>query len=114
MKNIIEDIQEELELFFDDLNWTYIFIFVIVLYGIKHRQEFEWYNAISKSKNWESLKVWTAGFIIAGLFSLFRWLGENTFDSEYISTLLRSWIVVIVFHAVIDKKISNLHNKKDI
>ena len=112
MKNIIEDIQEELDFFFDDLNWTYILMFVMILYGIKHRQEFEWYNTISNSKNWESLKVWVAGLIVGGLFSLFRWLGENTFDSEYVSTLLRSWIVVIDFHSVIDKKISNIDNKE--
>ena len=43
---IFTDIQDEVELFFEDLNWTYILVYVFVLYGMKHKEEFLWYNNI--------------------------------------------------------------------
>lgn len=112
---IFQDIQHELEFFFSDLNWTFIFVFVICLYGMRHKPEFRWYNHFFNARpKIKDFKVWTAGFIIGILFCLFRWLDETVvFNAKYISTLLRSWLVVIVFNSVFTNKIEDItHEKK--
>jgi hypothetical protein len=111
MVSVFEDIQVEVESFFNGLNWTFIMIFVFVLYGIKHKEEFEWYNKILDKSNFKSFKVWIAGFIIALFFCLFKNLEEQLTLSDasaYISTLLRSWIVVIVFNSIFSDRISKI------
>jgi len=104
--DIFKDIQKDVEFFFADLNWTYILIYVFVLYGIKHKEEFEWYNNLfDRNKQLKSFKVWVAGIAILGLFCTFRALGVELFNSEYVSQLMRSWIMVIVFNSIFNKKI---------
>ncbi len=106
--DIFKDIQGEVEFFFDDLNWTYILIYVFVLYGIKHKEEFQWFNDLfDKNKYIKSFKVWIAGLIIILIFTIFKGL-ESGLEVSYISQILRSWIVVIVFNSVFSKKISQI------
>lgn len=46
-----DDIKEAVGFFITGLNWTYIIIFALVIYGIKNEEEFEWYkNLTSKTK----------------------------------------------------------------
>lgn len=108
--DVFVDIQTELEAFFKGLNWTYIFIYTMVLYGIKHKQEFVWYNKLLKRWNITEFKTWLAGITVGIFFCLFATLG-NKMCSEYVSTLLRSWILVIVFNSFFDKKISQAENR---
>lgn len=106
--DIFKDIQGEVEFFFDDLNWTYILIYVFILYGIKHKEEFQWFNDIfDKTKRLKSFKVWIAGLIVIVLFVLFKGL-ESGLEVSYISQILRSWIIVIVFNSIFSKKISQI------
>lgn len=105
MEGIFEDIQSELEYFFDDLNWTFIIIFVFVLYGIKNKEEFSWFNKIFDLKeSIKPFKVWAAGLIIMLFFTFFKYL-ETGIDAAYVSMLFRSWILVIVFNSVFSDKI---------
>jgi hypothetical protein len=103
-----------LEFFFSDLNWTFIFMFVICLYGLKHKAEFRWYNNLFNSNpKIKDFKIWVAGLIIGTFFCFFRWLDDTAvFNSNYVSTMLRSWLVVIVFNSVFTDKISDLTNEK--
>ena len=104
--DLFKDIQKDVEFFFADLNWTYILIYVFVLYGIKHKEEFDWYNNLfDNNKKLKPFKVWVAGITIIGLFCTFRAAGVEAFNSEYVSQLLRSWIMVIVFNSIFNKKI---------
>lgn len=105
--DILVDLQKELELLFDDLNWTFILIYVFVLYGIKHKEEFKWYLDLIKKINAESFKVWIAGGIVGLLFILFHWLEEGM-EAAYISQLLRSYIIVIVFNSIFNKEIKKI------
>lgn len=108
MENIFKDIQSEVEFFFDDLNWTYILIYVFVLYGIKHKEEFKWYNELLDSNTRLSqFKVWIAGIVIILFFCIFKGLDTGV-TSEYVSQLLRSWILVIVFNSIFSKKITEI------
>ena len=67
--DLFKDIQKDIEFFFADLNWTYILIYVFILYGIKHKEEFDWYNNLfDRNKNLKSFKVWAAGIITIGFF----------------------------------------------
>lgn len=102
------DIQVEIELFFHGLNWTFIFIYVMCLYGIKNNEEFDWYNALMDRYQWlKKLKIWIAGVVVAIIFCYFTWKGGvHPVDSEYISALMRSWIIVIVFNTVANRKIN--------
>lgn len=104
--DLFKDIQKDIEFFFADLNWTYILIYVFILYGIKHKEEFDWYNNLfDRNKNLKSFKVWAAGIITIGFFCCFRAAGVESFNSEYVSQLLMSWIMVIVFNSIFNKKI---------
>lgn len=100
--NIIwSGIANELEAFFQGLNWTYIIMLVLILYGIAYKKEFGWYNRFfEKRKNLEEYKEWIAGILVGIVFGVFRSLGPNGIDSEYISQLLRSWFLVIIFASV--------------
>jgi hypothetical protein len=103
--NIINDIQEEIEYFFNDLNWTYIMMYVFVLYGIKHKEEFQWFNKLIEK--YKVYSVWIVGGIIGVFFITFKTLaGEMT--SEYISTLLRSGVITVIFNSVFSKGVSKI------
>ena len=106
MKSVFDDIQGEIEIFFDDLNWTYILIYFFVLYGIKHKEEFNWYLNWTKGQL-KPFRVWIAGVIVILFFIFFKYL-EGGLASGYISEILRSWIVVIVFNSVFSDKLKNL------
>ena len=105
--NVFDDLKDEIELFFNDLNWTYILMYVFVLYGVKNKEEFQWFNLMFEK--YATFKVWIAGLIIATFFIFFKWL-DLGMDSEYISQILRSMIVVIVFNSVFSKNISKIDN----
>ena len=108
MSNIFIDFQEEFELFFEDLNWTYILMYVFVLYGIKHKEEFDWYNNLfDRNYSIKSFKVWVAGIIIMLLFCLFRGL-EVGLTASYVSQILRSWVIVIIFNSIFSKKLHQI------
>lgn len=108
MAPILEEMQNQLELFFHGLNWTYIMIFAFVVHGIRYKEEFEWYvEFFKKRKKLQPFKFWIAGLIVAFLFVVFTTL-EGRIDIPYISSILRSWIVVIVFNSVFSQKISRL------
>ncbi len=104
--DIFKDIQKEVDFFFTDLNWTYILIYVFILYGIKNKEEFEWYNKLL-DKNLKPFKVWIAGIIVMIIFSFFKFL-ETGISASYVSQLLRSWIIVIVFNSIFSKKIKEI------
>lgn len=108
MTNIISDLQTETELFFDDLNWTYILIYVFVLYGIKYKEEFEWFNILFDSNKYlKSFKIWIAGIVIILLFCLFKGL-EVGVTASYISQMMRSWIIVIVCNSIFSNKLNQI------
>ena len=103
MKQIYEDLASHIELFFQDLNWTYIIMFLVVLYGMKHKIEFQWFVRLVDRNWWSGVSTWVAGLIVAVLFAIFRALGADIFDSEYVAQLLRSYVVVIVFNSLVTK-----------
>lgn len=109
---MFEDIQKDVEFFFDDLNWTYIIIYAFILFGIKHKEEFLWYNRMfDKHENLKSFKVWAAGLIVMIVFCVFTAI-EVGLTASYVSQLLRSWIVVIVFNSITTKKLKSLESDK--
>lgn len=109
---MFEDIQQHLEGFFDNLNWTFIFMYVIILYGIKHKREFNWYNNLFSSESWEDLKSWLAGIIVGLLFCFFYWEEGDELNGTYVSQLLRSWVVVLVFNTIFTDKIKKIEKEQ--
>lgn len=105
--DIFGDISKEVEFFFHGLNWTFILIYTFILYGMKNKEEFRWYNELFDSnRHMQPFKVWVAGIITMLIFCLFKYL-ETGINAEYISQMLRSWIIVIVFNSVFSKKIDS-------
>lgn len=113
MEQIFNDISLEFQLFFSNLNWLYIFLFSFLIYGIKNKEEFDWYNSLfNKLGHWKSLKLWIAGLFLMVFHVIFAFL-NNDFTSEDLSTLLRSWLIVIVFNTAITNKIKKIEDKED-
>jgi hypothetical protein len=106
MTNIFDDIKDEIELFFNDLNWTFILIFIFILYGIKNKEEFQWFNDLLKRKFYP-YKAWIAGLITLLFFIFFKFL-EGGLTVEYASQILRSFILVLVFNSVFSKNIEKI------
>lgn len=112
---MFQDLQAQIELFFNHLNWTYILMFVFVLYGVKNKEEFAWYNDLMDSrKRLKQLKTWIAGFIVGLFFCLFTYLGDPLlFDSNYVSQMLRSFMIVIIFNSVFNNKLKTIENEEN-
>ena len=96
-----EQVEEILHYFIENLNWTFILICCFVLLGIETKEEFEFFR-LRVNKLY---RTWVACGIIILLFSTFKTLEEGTFDVSYLSELLRSLVVVIIFSGEIIKKI---------
>ena len=108
--DIFGDIEVEIQSFFTDLNWTYIFVYVALLYGIKHKPEFDWYNnLLDRNKELSKFKTWIVGIIVALVFCLFRYTdGIAPLNSIYISSLLRSWVMAVVFNSIATRKLKEV------
>lgn len=97
-----KQIQPELIFFLSDLNWTFIIIYLIVLYGIKHTDHYEWYKDLFENKNkLGKFKTWLAGIAIGLTFFIFRMLGPDEFDSEYVAQFLRSLVLGVTFSSLL-------------
>lgn len=109
--NIFQDLQIELELFISDLNWTYIIIYAFILHGIKYKQEFDWFNDLFDGSKLKSFKFWLSGIIVMMIFIIFKYF-EGELTVTYISSILRSWIIVIVLNSFLSDKIKIIESKK--
>lgn len=108
--NVLTDIQTEIEFFFKDLNWTYILIYAFIIHGIKYKEEFQWFNDFFSKDTLRPFKIWIAGIIVAIVFIIFKYL-ETGMQIEYVSILLRSWIIVIVFNSIFSRKMNTTEKK---
>jgi hypothetical protein len=105
---IIDGIYKELIWFFTDLNWTYIIIMMLAFWGIKYNKEdFSWYDKfLIKPIKADKFRTWIAGIIVALFFLFFRWRDSIndttiTFDSFYISALLRSLFFAVSINKIL-------------
>jgi len=101
--NITKDIETAFIVLFKNLNWAFIIIFSLVVYGIKNDEDFEWYNDIFKNKQkLGKLKIWIAGGVMMLIYSLFCYLeNPNEFNAAYVSSLLRSFIIGISLDKIV-------------
>jgi hypothetical protein len=108
MTTIFDDLKDEIELFFNDLNWTFILMFVFILYGIKNKEEFQWFNQLFNKL--DIYKSWIAGLITLFFFIFFKFL-EGNLTVEYVSQNLRSFMIVIIFNSVFSNNIEKIDKK---
>jgi hypothetical protein len=84
--------------FFMDLNWYYMIMLTVILYGFKHTNLLDWWVwLMGKIQVNKKYIYWTAAIMSATMFLLFRSLEGNPIDAAYISGMLRSIIFTIVF-----------------
>lgn len=107
---VLVDIQNEIEFFFSDLNWTYILIYAFIIHGIKYKEEFQWFNDLFSREKLKPFKIWISGILVAVIFIIFKYL-ESGLEVEYVSILLRSWIIVIVFNSIFSRKMNKAEKK---
>jgi hypothetical protein len=107
MDGILFDIQSEIQLFFSELNWTYIMLYSFIIYGIKYKEEFQWYNNLLEGTKVEPFKLWIAGIFTYLTFIIFKYF-ESGISVFYVSSILRSWIVVIVFNSILSDRIKKI------
>jgi len=101
LDTIWSGIAPELKAFFGGLNWTYIIMYTILLYGVTYKSEFDWFNDILKKYKMSKYTTWMVGVLTGLVFCLFKWLENNPSISwSYVSTMLRSWFLVVVFASV--------------
>ena len=94
-------LEPELISFFDGLNWLYIIMFIVVLYGLKHTNELEWYNNLCEKIKADKYKTWIAAILMSGIFCFFRWKDpEAIFNVPYITSMLRSILFAVVFSGI--------------
>lgn len=89
----------ELTSFFGGLNWTYIIMYTIILYGVTYKSEFDWFNDIQKKYKLTKFTTWIVGILIGIVFCIFKNL-ESGISWYYVSSMLRSWFLVVVFASV--------------
>jgi hypothetical protein len=112
MQQVWEEFSQEMGAFFTDLNWTYIFIFVMVMMGIKDNQEFAWWKKFLARWNLDLYASWIAGIVLMPFFVYFAWVeGYINTSAElgaYISSTLRSYVSVIAFSDILIRKLRKL------
>lgn len=87
-------------------------MFSFIIFGIKNKEEFDWYNQIMKKhKILYQLRCWFAGILVMILHIIFKYAGKDGCNSEYISALLRSFMIVIIFNSVLNKKIKKFEDE---
>jgi len=114
-------IQPEVVEFLEGLNWTFILMFIVILYGLKHTNHFNWFEKILEKIKINSYKIWIAAFITGLVFCLFKWQETPLeFGWNYVSSLLRSIFFGVVFSNIfvdipvfIIKKLGSIIDKKE-
>lgn len=101
--NIIwKDLTPEIRSFFGGLNWTFIIMYTIILYGVAYKMEFDWFNGIMKKAKLTKFTTWIVGILAGLIFCLFKCLESDPGISwTYVSSMLRSWFLVVVFSSVL-------------
>jgi hypothetical protein len=88
-------LEPELVFFIDGINWLYVIMLTIILYGFKHTELLDWFeNLWGKYKKYT---YWFASLITALIFIIFRSLEYGDLDVSYISSLLRSIVFTVIF-----------------
>lgn len=102
MEEILLDITEETIFFFKNLNWAFILTLSFVLYGVKYKEEFSFFKDLTK--NISQYRIWIVSLITLLFFAIFKAL-EKEFTVFYLSELLRSVMVAIIFNSEILNKV---------
>jgi len=94
-------LEPELITFFNGLNWLYIIMFIVVLYGLKHTKELNWYENFCKKIKVDKYKNWIASILMGIIFIFFRWKDpELEISIPYITSMLRSIFFAVVFSGI--------------
>ncbi len=116
-----QGVQPEIVSFLSSLNWTFIIMFITILYGIKHTNHFYWYESFLEKIRATKYRVWVSALLTSLVFCFFRWKeAPDSFHSEYVSALLRSIFFSVVFSNIfvdipvfLIKKLGNVIDKKE-
>jgi len=102
-------IKSELINFIKNLNWTYIFIMIITFYGLNHVQAFRGIKELFKKWHLNKFSHLFCAIVIGVVFIFFKSM-EDKFEWSYVSALLRSLLIAIVFsHFAVNKIVKLIH-----
>jgi hypothetical protein len=80
------------------LNWHYIIMLTVIMYGLKHTNLLSWYCTLLGK--FERYIYWFTSLLLGFSYLIFRIFDGNPIDSFYISSLLRSIIFTVIFSNV--------------
>ena len=105
-----KELENILYIFLHELNWSYIIISAFILFGVEYKQEFEFVKDYLKPK----FRTWLVLIIVVLLFTIFKII-EGGFTASYLSGLMRSSVIVVVFNSEFSKRILKkfLKNQND-
>ena len=99
--------------FLVELHWQYLITLLVIMFGIKHTKELDWFTDYLTKKKMEKGISWIAAIIVALFFIIFRWLNkETTFDSEYVASLLRTLLVGVILSKLVIDNVTNFIKDK--
>jgi hypothetical protein len=81
--------------FFMDLNWYYMIMLTVIMYGFKHTNLLDWFTDFCGK--YSKYRYWFVSILVAIVFIIFRSLEGNVINASYISGVLRSIIFTVVF-----------------
>jgi len=94
-------LQPELIGFCQGLNWFFIIMFINILYGLKHTNQFKWYDNFIRESKLYNYRIWIVAVITALCFIGFRWADPaEKVDIAYIGSLVRSVFIAVIFSGI--------------
>ena len=112
MEIIIENIYLKLNDYLNYLNWYFISIFIVLIFGMTRTTMLNWWTELPFVPKREDKLLWLSGLITILIFLFFvskESLDWNNIDSvkHYIGSLIQSYVLVIISHNIIFNKINN-------
>ncbi len=95
-----DGLEPELILFLDGLNWLYIIMLIITFYGLRHTDFLDWLKSVLKSVKAKKYTHWLIAIVVGLLFMIFRCAEGNTITAIYLSSMLRSLVVTVIFSRI--------------
>lgn len=102
LNSVYDGIGSEIHLFFKEINYSYLILMSIVFYAMMFTEQFTFYKMLTKGIIEKYvLRDWVLSIFFALSYFMFRYLGPDGINSEYIAGTLRTLIFVVAFKNIL-------------
>lgn len=96
INNLWQWVSDELTDFVNFLDFYYGMAMMAYMAGINYTKQLDWYKSLVSKCKLEKGRDWIAALILLIVFCIFRGLGENKFNSDYVASLLMTGLITII------------------